>query len=64
MWSEVEPYTFRIAGEEGDIVAKGGEQHTVFTLHVKMGDTGGDRHIVQVTGEQRRKRWRSTLCLH
>ena len=31
LWSEVEPYTFRIAGEEGDIVAIGGEQLTVFT---------------------------------
>ena len=40
MWSEVEIYTFSIAGEEGDIVAKGGEQYTVFTINVKMGDTG------------------------
>ena len=53
-----------ITGVEGGIVARGGEQHTVFRLHVKMGDTGGDRHIVHITGEQGRKRWRSTLCLH
>ena len=53
-----------ITGVEGGIVVRGGEQHTVFTLHVKMGDTGGDRHIVHITSEQGRKRWRSTLCLH
>ena len=31
-----------ITGVEGGIVVRGGEQHTVFTLHVKMGDIGGD----------------------
>ena len=68
MLSPVEGEIFRISryitGVEGGIVVRGGEQHTVFTLHVKMGDTGGDRHIVHITSEQGRKRWRSTLCLH